>query len=322
MIGQQIGTALEKVFKKAKAFDPASPHGKQPATLRELFEWEPTGSDLLFNFHFPRENKGVRHFGKPVSFGRKAACPHRAPQYCNPGFFKVFHEWLVEKRIVRGLYIDHDLTYPLPWPILERFEEELSKRGHMSMDDIFGEWVPYENWQDITQMPAYMPLYDLNCDDETVPLIEFLESRHEAKFPEAAYEVYRDSGAETQEQSDMRCDVACRVFKAVCDEKRWRLLPGNWKKAMKFLSTYEPILGFWDYESCRVDIEENGIDHLFECCREVNAMHAAVDPLVIECGMRPNEFWNNIVTHMWKVASTHYREFIENAKKERIKVRV
>lgn len=330
MIGEKISTALGKVFKKARPFDPEKPRGvKEPQTLRELMYWDdkvPVPQEIpQLHFNFMSGQRGVRFCEKtPVDLKSLTAprpAPHSCPSAVNSDVYRFFYEWLKKKRIVKGLDIDHFLTMPKPWPIVDRLDEELVKRTGMDLECYFGMIDTEEDESDPFYV-AYMPIYDCSCDDDYVPLLEFLESRgcSGGHLPEAALEVYKEYH-EDDAEPERTMDMAACVFWNIYRQKKWNLLPEPWNNAMKFLFTYHHPLGFDEWEQAAVHLHNvDAIDDLFYCGKLAADMRAAVDPLV-RIADDTGEMWLCLVEHLLEVVKKYPKLGTKN-EKVKTKVRV
>jgi|GEM_PF-5111437 len=260
--------------------------------------------DLPVQAHeHPRRRRFVRPLGPQLVEDFRWAYP----------LLSAFWAWAKNKRIARQIDVDHPLSVQVEgcchgWPIWNRFEAELGKRG-MSSEDIF----PQNNWHYDGELAeydrAYMPLYFEDSEEADVPLLELLTEiaacvhRRKQKFdrclPEVAYSIMAEERGESG-----RCmvDHASAVLGLVLAQKKFTVLPELWAVAIEGLKNYQ---GNWltisDWEQALVNIRSKNrrdIDNLFCCCRDVADMRKTVDPLVKSVLEDPPVFWRSFVEKM------------------------
>jgi hypothetical protein len=224
------------------------------------------------------------------------------------------HNWRID--------IDHRLNKkPEQWPLVQKFIRELGKIDGLTMDDLFGGVI----WEEPYFVQAFLPLYNVECDEEYVPLVIFLEEYvlgHTSEFeeftlPTAFWEACRDKGWD--DEQTLKCQY---VMKNILRTKRLRLLSEVWRKAILAVWAYQwPALCFYDYQQAAWDMNDADIDGLLECCSDILKLRTYVDPLVRHCVVKGSgEFWLELAERLDRAGCRHPE--LTKGKKERVRTTV
>jgi hypothetical protein len=231
---------------------------------------------------------------------------------------QAFFGWLKTQHQEKTVNIDHPLS-DRSWPLVDRLEGELNLRN-CSLDKLFGFWDWQFEPQEVDTHQVYIPVWDMQRDDESVPVVEFLHGVQtvikksgydDLQWPEAVYE----SGVPHGQVS-----LALAALVTICRQKRWRLLPPPWKTALQALVVYPhwPIgcweLGYYWW----VEPTETTADmvHLFDILDKVKAMFIGIWPLMKAVSNNAS-FWESLIMPLVKAVKRH-PELVKQPKPEKI----
>jgi hypothetical protein len=330
--GKQIAEELSKLIGSG-VYDPAvHPCSRRlPQTMRQLiegdFDIEDTNiaSDSLrpqinLKAGLCRRNVFAPIMARQLSIKRPTP-PAIKGKDCRGYYVLVssFYQWLKSKKKAGGINIDHDLE-DKTWPLWKRFEQEIKERTGFEMYDFFGYHMNQQ--EDCPDEPpqwdcAWMPLYEIEWEEDAAPLLEFLSGMQE-DFPEA---VYDDRDAE-------QIHEAWEIMEKIIKSNKTNLLPDDWALAFTTLKKYHWGIVAYDPEEMKFPIENaEDIENFFKAAQEVAEMIKGTLPLVKKCRANSGNFWDDLIEHLLRLPVRKKRKLkpqnlIQVLNEEKIQVRV
>lgn len=305
--GRQIADELSKLIGTG-GYDPNGQPGsrKLPQTMRQLLEadFDVEGSQFDIGIIRPRidlqaglarRNSAGLIQSKQLNIRRPEPPAIGGEDY--RGYYSLlssFWKWLKKKRKAGKINIDHHLK-DQPWPLMERFESEIYERTGCYINDFF----PQPEWECSDEEPqdwsaAWMPLYNLEMEEDASPLIEFLcavpAGCEDQRLPEAAY----------QDRDASMVDRAGEILFGIIKHRRFRLLPDEWANAIRALIKYgSGLIAYVEPDETKVDILcEKDIEYFFKCGKDVADMIEGTLPLVRKCRENSEKFWDDLIEHL------------------------
>ena len=304
--GRQIANELANLIGEGADISKIPHSRKLPQTMRQLLEADFDVEDLHIDFGcciqpqvdlkagFVRRNYARNICAEQLNINRPILPAIGGKDYRGYyGLLSNFWKWLKKKRKAGKINIDHQLKEQ-PWPLMQRFEAEIKKRTGWNIDVFF----PQVEWEFSDEEPqdwsaAWMPLYNLETEEDASPLIELLSNiggEGEMNFPEAAFDG-RDA-----EQVHLANDI----FRQIIKKRRYTDLPQKWTDAIKALRKYKSgYIAYTDPDEIKLEIHyPDDIEHFLATAKDVADMIKGTCPLVQECYENSVQFWDEIITHL------------------------
>lgn len=334
LAGKQIAEELSFLIGEG-GYDPAVHPGSRrlPQTMRQLIEGDFDIEDTYIASDSLRPQINLkaglcrRNVFAPIR-ARQLSIRRPSPPAIKGDDFRGYHvlvssfyQWLKSRKKAGKINIDHNLE-DKPWPLWERFEQEINERTGFHIDDFF----PQQEWQECdTEEPqdwsaAWMPLYNIEYEEDAAPLLEFL-----CGFP-----VHRDLPEAAFEDRDPdEVKRAGQIMSKIILDKNFDLLPYDWADAYKALKRYgSGLIAYTEPDETKMDIlNENDIEEFFKAAKEVADMINGTLPLVKKCRCNSDKFWDELIEHLLGLSIRKKRKLkpqnlIQVFNEEKIQVRV